>query len=455
MRALRATVIASLGLGLALVVSACASTSPLGDPQEGNAFLRIVGDGSQVQIGDGAPHTLKVRYEDRDGNPLGGEIAFHIVGIADGANLSADHLSTDANGEAQVQLTGPTDVAADLEFEVEAEAVYARPASWNVLVYSGSVGTLKIAGTYDVDSSFDLIDGMPGRIGNVLQDLESMTEIDENDLHYGVITWALDELDQSLEVGGFVKSVVDGMRPELDAAAYAMLQQYAPTWLIGLQTTIDRITDFAREFRASSTLTIIDNGDGTYKATHTMTAVEFNGAPVAFTSLGLPVVVATDIPVTVVGRTVTIGMHHLGMSYGDLLVFAFNAYAVPELADILDVPSARDLNDLLQGIIDCRAVSEWVVNSDGGGIGTDVVEAACRAGVRELATYLEDQLRGVGPQAGGFDLVGTATARVGHDGQSVEKLQGEWTGRLSVAGVTSTLTAPNHTFIATPTAVTP
>jgi hypothetical protein len=437
-------------LALGGLLAACASTRPLGDPQEGDAFLRIIGE-ANVEIGDGAPRTITVRYEDSEGNPLAGEIYFSIVGAEEGAQLSDETVTTDSNGEAHVVVMPPTEVANDIGFEIKAGAVYARDVNWSVLIYSGNVSTLKVAGAYDVESTFDLLEGVPGKLGDLLRDLESMTDYDVNEGHYGIITWALDKLEASDDVGGFVKGIISAMRPELDAAAYHLLEEYAPDWLTGLFETMDSITAYARHFQTISELTIVDNLDGSYTAKHVLKQLVFDDeAPVSLAALGFGDQITEGIAVTVDGRHVHLAMHTFDVSYGELLLYAFNKFIVPRLDSLLDIPgTATNLNDILQGLIPCDDIADWVFGEDAS-VGASTVEAACRSGVRFLASTMEDKIRGVAGGAGKLNIEGNSTARVAHDGESVEKLQGDWAGTLQVSGMTSELPPPNQTFIAVP-----
>jgi hypothetical protein len=452
---MRRTSCFSLGLfalSALVALAACGSDSG-GKPEQGNAFLRIVGQ-AQVEIGDGMPRELTVRYEDQDGNPLAGEIAFAFGGDARGSQLTVASATTDTNGQATVRLLPGQNIEGDAVFNVVASAAYATDASWNIAIYD-AIRTYKLEGTYDLDSTFDLVEGVPGTLGNVIREIESMTQVDENNGRYGISTWALDKLMTSADVGQSVKDILQGMRPELDAAVKTIIDQYSPNWVNGILMTAGRITDYARHFNTVSELVITKGEDGTYTAKHTLIGFVFNGeATVTLASLGFAPGVDDHISVTTAGRSITLGEHSFDVAYGQLLLFAINHYLVPELADLLNVADASDLNDLFQGIVDCHSVAEWIFGENAS-VGIAVGEAACRSGVRSLTTYIESQIVGLAPGAASrLTLRGTATARLGHDGESVEKLNGFWEGSFKIDAAISNLTQPDQIFIGTPRVVT-
>jgi hypothetical protein len=432
---------------LSLVASACSSDSG-GGPEKGNAFLRIVGS-PQVEIGDGMPRELTVRYEDGEGQPLAGEIAFAFEGNPYGSQLTVSTALTDANGHAKVRLLPGQNIQGDVAFGVKATAMYATDARWNVSVYD-PIRTYKLAGTYDMDSQFDLVEGAPGTIGDVVREIEAMTTIDENNGRYGLASWLLDKVLETNLVGDGVKSVIMGLRPGIDAAVKNIIDSYSPGWLNGLLETAARIDAYARHFQTTSIMVIEKQGE-TYVASHNLTGFVFdNDAEVTLASLGWEQQLATGLVVTTQGRTVTIAEHTFNIAYGEVLLYAINRFLVPQLADLMNVDGARDLNDLVQGLVDCESIGEWIFGRSGT-VGASVAEAACRSGVRYLVETIEDKIRGVVPgTASGITITGTGTARVGHDGETVERLNGTWAGSLTVANQVGTLPPPNQTFIGTP-----
>ena len=124
-------------LSLALLISATAfacGASASGDPEEGNAFLSVVGD-RNVFLDHGASTTLAVRYHDGNDEPLAGEVTIAIQGDAKDSSVATTSGVTDAQGIVRYDLQGGN---TDAAFGVQATAEFASPTEWSITVSEGA-----------------------------------------------------------------------------------------------------------------------------------------------------------------------------------------------------------------------------------------------------------------------------------------------------------------------------
>ncbi len=439
------TRVTSFAFAFTVAVAACASPDegPTGGPnppEPGHAFLTIVGD-RNVFLDAGAQQTLVVKYHDETGAPLAGAVHFRVQGMTYGSNISTDSDVTGADGLAQVNILGSANEAA---FQVIAEAEYATAVDWRIAVSAGEppLPPLSAAGTYELDSQFDLVSGLPGNVGTVVNTFIDMTD-DPNDPATWFIDLAYSHIDSST-----IRGLIDALRPELDVVVNELITSWSPDAVDRLVELGDAFGQIARKLGTTSELDIVVGGpDGNeLTATHTMTGVVYDvdGVRYEYTmaELDLGNVTAEGLQCSLVGETqILIGDHSLPLSYGRILLFGLNHVLIP----IID-PWSSSLEDLLHYYIDCYSIGAEM--SDYIGFGSaSFYESVCDTALAAASAYVEEQITSIDGTATTLAIHGEAHPQDTNSDRKVDKLtNGLWEGAMNFGSVSSTLAKPDQRF---------
>ncbi|MCB9559727.1 MAG: Ig-like domain-containing protein [Kofleriaceae bacterium] len=410
-----------LALLLGAAAAGCAGSGGGGDdvaPADG-AKLTIVGERSLL-MENGWSNEITVRYTDLDGNPLAGQIDFTLDGTVGGSYLSSVTATTDADGEASVELTaGET---GDLTFQVAATAEAADGVAWDVQVLQHA---LEITGDYRLSSEFDLATGLPGTAGQVVN-----TFIDMTDGPYDPATWVLDQIIAKIS-NATVRDLINGARPAIDGLLNDLLLSNSPDIVARLIEMGDAFGQVAREFGTTSTLHVTDTNDvdAGMIAQHVLTGLVFHidadDYAYSMHDLGMENVTA-DAPFGYDATRITLGAHAFPLSYGSILMVALDQLIIP-LVD----PTASDFEGLLTGFVDCQAVGQTISDYLGFG-GSSLYAGACDLGLGFAADFVENQIRSLDATAMELGITGTARwMDTNHDHQ-VDVLQaGAWDGQMT------------------------
>jgi hypothetical protein len=202
-------------LALALGSAACGNDAS-GDSE--GSYLSIQGDSSLFLEPD-YQSDLVVRYHDGQGRALTGEISFEIVGDPKGSSINKNYGATDQEGDARLQVFAG---AFDTVFRIKATADFAASVEWTVSVSEGVVAReLDIRGRYEIDSDFDVINGLPGKVGEVANTFADMT-----DGPYDPATYLLDEMLEGET--STISNIVEATRPALDSLINDAIKDNSP-----------------------------------------------------------------------------------------------------------------------------------------------------------------------------------------------------------------------------------
>ncbi|HVV86541.1 MAG TPA: hypothetical protein VHE35_25965 [Kofleriaceae bacterium] len=400
-------------------------------PESGDAYLTIVGD-KNVFMENGWQQAITVRYHDGDDHPLAGEIAFSLEGTGGGATLTSTRAVTDAHGEATVKVqAGAT---GDAAFAVEAAAEFADPVTWKVAVTTSQPdGPIDPTGNFRLDSSFDLVGGLPGTVGEVTR-----TFIDMTDSPYDPATWVL---DQSVSAIGdsTTRGLINAARPTLDGLVNDALRAAAPhafDKLVALGSDFGQVT---RKLGTRSTLAITGGGDGwvaDHKLTHAVFTIDASTTAYALTDLGMTEPTVSAVAVTRTDDRVTIAQHAFPLSYGSLLLAGLDKVVIPRLDS-----GATDLESYLQRVVPCDSIGATVAQRIGAG-SPQLYAGACKIGVQRAAIALEDRILSLDSQALQLKIAGQARPQDTNGDRKLDLLQdGTWTGSMTYAGAPVTLGA--------------
>lgn len=113
---------------------------------EGRTLEVLTPPGPDVGLRPGAEQTLRVRYLDLSGTPVGGAaIHFAIFGDPHGSTLSSDSAATDSGGVASIRVHAG---AVDSRFRVQASAAGAKDANFYVEVSDAGFGAVSVSAHY-------------------------------------------------------------------------------------------------------------------------------------------------------------------------------------------------------------------------------------------------------------------------------------------------------------------
>jgi hypothetical protein len=429
---------------LAIAGGACAGTElgpgPDVEPQPGHAFLTIVGD-RNVFVESGSITELTVKYADENGVPLAGAVEFHIEGAAAGAGLSDTSGVTNVQGLVRLNLTGGEEAA----FRIVAEAAYATPVDWRVAVSTGEppLPPLNVAGTYDLDSQFNIVSGLPGTVGDVVNTIIDMTD-SPNDPATWVIDKALEQIGSA-----DVRNAVNVLRPALDTLLNGMLKEYAPDIVTKFIALGDQFGQVSRKFGLDTELMIAASGaDGeVLTGRHIVKGVFFTIDTVRYdytmSEMGMSELTAEGINISLSpSHTLSIADHSFPMSYGQIVLYALNNLVIP----LID-PWASNIKELLLNYIDCYSVSYDIYDFVGAGSPT-LYEAACQTGVEFAAALIEGKIAEIGQNGTSLTIRGDAKAMDTNADNTADRFQtGLWEGSVNFGITQSTLARPEQKFI--------
>jgi len=427
------SILFALAITAAGACTSSGSDDDVGDPQPGNAYLTIVGD-SNVFLENGWRQPTSVKYHDDADRPLAGLVEFSVVGNSSGGTISSPSSATNSSGLAGVDVLAGAQ--GEAVFTIRAEAEYAQPVEWTISVSAGDppLPPLDPTGRYNVNSEFDVVSGLPGTVGDVIN-----TFIDMTDDPYDPATWlidlVLDKIDNST-----IEGLISIARPALDGVLNDLLMDIAPDFVTNILDMGDKFGQIARHFGTTSTLDV-HHADGIegdeLQATHIMTGMFFtiDSHKYLFSNADLGVQNQTrdDLPFSMIAETkVTIGDHAFNVPYGALLLVGLDQVIIP----MID-PYADNLADMFLDAINCQQVGITLASEIGFG-SSSLYQGACEIGLNAAAGFIEDQLREL--QGMDLSIAGEAKPMDTNTDAKVDVLMnGQWAGQVSYLGTPATL----------------
>jgi hypothetical protein len=442
---------------LALTAAACGGEDdgPKQQPEEGHAFLTIVGD-RNVFLTTGQSVTLTVKYHDDDGSPLAGSVRFRIDGDARGASLSKQSGTTNAEGKVTLQLVAGTQ--GEASFRVIAEAQYANSIDWRAAVAEGVPNALRLEGTYEIESAFDLTSNLQGSVGGSIKDFLAFFD-DPTDPFKEILKYIVDEI-----AGEEQTAVRTAITTTIEIAVVAAISTALPEEFAKLQAFGRDANNMVKRFGLKTKVQIVsgNHNTGEYVANLTVYAItarmEGDEQPsiVKFgDDLGFDDIYIENVPVTRdANNRVVIGQHELSLKFGTLALAVVNGIIINKLAPALsnELNAELKLGAFLATVVRCKAsetkpsIGQLIVAKlEEGGTQYDwvgsLVDTFCSVGLSVTAGILITKLNEEGV-ALGFKLTGSARP-VDDDRNGVaDKLQsGNWTGEVNVAGTVTPLSA--------------
>jgi|GEM_PF-1204301 len=425
-------------LAIAVGAAGCAAEQGGGnDPQppvEGDAYLVIQGD-TNVFLENGWTQTLTVRYQSGDGQSLAGQVDFEVVGASAGGSVSKAFAVTDSDGVATIEVMAGAE--GDASFKVRASADYADAAEWSIAVNGGTppLPPLDPQGRYRVDSEFNVVAGIPGTAGQVLNTFADIT-----DGTYDPATWLLDFIIDKIDnstIEGFVSSA----RPLLDGVLNDALHSLAPDFVNKILDIGNKFGQVGHNFGLRTTMEVtsggIEGGDMSLKHTLTGMFVNVDGNRYDFSTaeLGMSNQEATaSFRMNEIETQVTIGQHEFPVSYGALLSVALEQVIIPSVD-----PQSSSLQELFSHLINCNSVAQelydYIASQFGWGGSVGLYEGACELGLTAAANAIMDKIHAIDANGLIIQMGGTAKPLDTNSDRKVDVLRnGEWDGTMSYAG---------------------
>ncbi len=412
-------------IALAIGAAACGSDTS-GDAN--GAYLSIQGD-PQLFLEPGYQRDLAVKYHDGQGNPLVGEVSFEILGEPRGTSIDKAFGATNAQGDASLTLYAGE---AETVIRIKASADFAASVEWTVSVSEGAVvEDMDIRGQYELDSDFDIINGLPGGVGNVANTFADLTD-GPND----PATYVLDELLEGQT--SLVANAANALRPGIDGIINDIIVDNAPGIVNDLLELGSAFGQVSRQFGVISTMNI--QGDtieaNSLSAIHSIRAFTFDldGENFIFTmdELGVDVEVIENVGVgfdKLTGK-VEFSQHNVPLNYGGFLALALEEVIIPRID-----PAASSLQELLDNKIDCDAVGVSLAENVGL-FGEGFYAGACELAIEAVASIAMEELRGIDDRAQVNMLIaGVASAKdPSGDSKADQLTKGDWSGAMEYIG---------------------
>ena len=441
----------------ALAAAACSGgeEGPTQQPEEGHAFLTIVGD-RNVFVSGGQRQTLTVKYHDDDGTPLAGSVRFKITGEAAGATLSKASDPTSSDGTATIEVIGGS--SGEASFRVVAEAEFATSVDWAISVGEGDTGPLKLEGTYEIETAFDLTSNLQGNVGGPIKDF-----LEAFDGATDPIAWLLDKVVD--EIAGTEETEIrTAITTTVEIALVAALTEALPEEFGKLQKFGRDANNIVRRFGIKTRLEIM-SGDGTtgaYIAKLTVHGItvrlegDTEATVIEFAELGVDDTVIENVAITRdASNKIVIADHAMSIKFGTLLVAILNKIVIPAIAPQFELEPGQTLGPFLASVVRCTS------NNGGDTLGSlladelgegwswvgSLVNTACSIGLQTAAGVLINKLNENAGNALAFQLGGSVRGVDQNGDKVVDKLQaGRWTGTVTL-GATTTPLAGEQPFL--------
>ncbi|HEY5924990.1 MAG TPA: hypothetical protein VIV11_25085 [Kofleriaceae bacterium] len=297
---------------------------------------------------------------------------------------------------------------------------------------------LDATGTYRLHSTFDIATNMPGSSGSFVNGLiEATDDLDDP------MSWLLDQMLAQMP-NGTLKSILQGAKPFVVGYLNDELNNLAPELVGTIVELGQHMADLTKNFGVNKQL-FVGGADQTLIGTVTADGVRFtvdgNQIDLAFVDHNVDDVVADNVLITIENESrMLIGEHALPLPYGKIVRMGLDAAIIPTID-----PSAHNLTDLLDNVVNCQAVGQGVADALDFG-SASFWASACTAGLDGAADLVYQQIAASGSLLT-FHITGNARVSDSNGDHKLDKLQfGTWAGTLSYDAVDTTLVQP-ATFV--------
>jgi hypothetical protein len=293
-------------------------------------------------------------------------------------------------------------------------------------------------GSFKMSSTFDVATNAPGTPGTIANYFINATDDPDDPTKF-----ILDELIKAMPDGS-VKNFLQSSTGFVSGYLNDRLLDIAPNFVAKLIDVGDAFGQVTKNFGTTEILQI----DAAGKATKTVNGLKFKIDNVdmefPFADYGIQETKVEGLQVTLSqSGQLAVSQHKVPMKYGQVLRLAIDQGVIP----MID-PSASNLGDILQSLVNCQAVGQYVFEAIGIG-SPSTFESACNSGLVSASNALYKALDNMDTAALEFSLTGAARAvDKNSDGKMDDIQTGVYTGEMSYAGSPAPL-GPTAKFFGT------
>lgn len=289
-----------------------------------------------------------------------------------------------------------------------------------------------VVGKYSLASTFDLDQGMPGKVGDITRAFLTITDGPDAPAR-GL--WEL--VIASLDSQGMRDAAMQA-RDLTVAKLNERLEALAPELIPVLLDLGEGIQSMTTDFRTVSELDIraVPQGQGVPPkliGKHKFTGVAFDlggeEQTLAFRDLNVPEVTVDQVPVNFSGIKITLGQHRAPMPAGVVLRAAIDRVLLPAT-----LPGAANLGEAFEELIDCQDVGNLLADTTGYGY-ADAFAEGCHFALIELGELVYERLLEMDASSMVLQLTGDVRGRDDNkDGRLDALTTGKWYGKLDLSG---------------------
>lgn len=285
---------------------------------------------------------------------------------------------------------------------------------------------LDAAGTYRLQSNFDIASGIPGTAGTVVSTIIDLTDAPEDPT-----LWVVDRLLAAMP-SGWAKTALQNAKPYVVGYLNDRILDLAPDFVSVAVQLGNNLGQMAKGFGLNETLEVT-GAPGAYASKVSAVGAHFSVDGVesdhGFADHGAPVAVADAVAVTLDSGKLGIGEHRIAVSYGQVLRLGLDAAIIPMLE-----PDARSLNELFAAKVNCDAIAETIADYVPFADASDFANP-CKNGLNAGANYIYSKLSAIDGVALELAMTGEARALDTDKDRSIDTLNtGTWTGTVRFGG---------------------
>ncbi|PIE65852.1 MAG: hypothetical protein CSA24_01775 [Deltaproteobacteria bacterium] len=408
--------------------------------------LTIVG-WQQIALQQSQQVVLQVRLTQNEESAANEPVTFAFKGSAGDAALSTFTAITDSQGFAETTLTAGSILGS---FDVEANHSRAQaPVLWAITVEKKPdvpPATAKLAGTFTLSNTFNITGQFSGSaLADVLNLLEDFSD-DPDDPGKFIVDLILDEIQSQVDSGIF-NQISNLFRSLLYTETNKLLQNL--TLVQNIKQIAKDLSDLARRFTIVSRMVSAapQPGNAPMTVTHTLDRIKWTigGQTMAYTfaQLGMADPTVSNLELTLSnGSNLAIAKHRFDLKFGAFLLVGLNSLIIPKVNS-----SAKSINDLLKGWVDCVSLGKTMDNATNNLIGPTIWQQGCESGLTMAGSYIEKQVLKLGTDQSKLEVQGQCKLTDQDSDTYYDTMtKGVWTGTFSLNGNPNVIAGSGNEF---------
>lgn len=412
-----------------------------------NYRLTIVG-WQQITLQQSQQVVLQVRLTKNEESAANEPVTFAFKGTPGDSSLSTFTAITDAQGFAETTLTAGSVLGS---YDVEADHSRAQaPVLWAITVEEKPVTpppTAKLAGTFTLTNKFNITGQFTGSaLADVLNLLEDFSD-DPEDPGKFIVDLILDEIQSQIDSSIF-NQISNLFRSLLYTETNKLLKNL--TLVQDIKQIAKDLSDLARRFTIVSRMVSAapQAGSAPMTVTHTLDRIKWTigGKTVAYTfaQLGMADPTVSNLQLTLTnGTNLAVAKHDFDLKFGAFLLVGMNSLIIPKVNS-----SAKNINDLMKGWVDCAKLGVTMDNATNNLIGPTIWQQGCESGLTMAGSYIEQQILKLGNDQSNLEIQGQCKLTDQDSDTYYDTMEaGVWTGNFSLNGNPTVIAGPGNEFV--------